>query len=181
MNVFFIIRVLKFFFITALRPTHRLLLCSLQKALLQFLLTWRERNTVKSSSLLASIPLSSACLTVFTTAALQEPSGVGGVTGEVDQASLQKTTHRTGGQIEFSLSLIPSTPACGLYCFRYSWYELLSFVKQIRNSFQLCWCHVCFILRRVRSLSQSQRSRRWDWSGAGGGKKVGHGRLVYIC
>lgn len=68
MNVFFIIRVLKFFFITALRPTHPLLLCSLQKALLQSLLTQRERSAVlgeKSSSLLASIPMSSACLSLY--------------------------------------------------------------------------------------------------------------------
>lgn len=67
-----------------------------------------------------SIPLSSACPTVSTTAALQEPFGVGGVTGEVDRASLQKTTHGTRGQTEFSLILIPSTLAHSLDCSRYS-------------------------------------------------------------
>lgn len=162
MNVFFIIRVLKFFFITALRPAHRLLLCSLQKASLQFLLTWRERNTVhreESSSLLASIPLSSARLAVFTTAALQEPSGAGGVTGRLTRQVCRRQVTEPGVRLS-SPSLIPSALALGFCCSRYTWYELQSFVKPIWNSLRLCWCHVCFISRRVRSLSQSQRGWR---------------------
>jgi len=65
---FLLYEFLIFFFITALRPTHRLLLCSLQKALLQSLLTQRERRAVlgeKSSSLLASIPVSLTCLCLY--------------------------------------------------------------------------------------------------------------------
>lgn len=81
----------------------------------------KERSAQGEGQFLAAIvPLSSACLIGFTTAALREPCGVGGVTGEVDQASLQKTTHRTRGQVEFSLCLIPSTLAHSLDCSRYS-------------------------------------------------------------
>lgn len=160
MNVFFIIRVLKFFFITALRPTHRLLLCSLQKALLQFLLTWRERNTVhreKSSSLLASIPLSSACLTAFTTAALQEPSGAGGVTGEVDQASLQKTTHRTGGQVEFSKSHTQhSSSWLLLFQVHLIWVSVLCQANMKQFSALLMSC-LLYLQKSEKSLSVTKR------------------------
>lgn len=153
-----------FFFITALRPTHHLLLCSLQKGLLQSLLTWTARNRVhrqKNSSLLASIPLSSVFLSLYHS--------------WCTRAFWSKLSHkedwqvcRRGGQIKSSLSPIssfwpvfPGTPDTATVL-----------VKQRRNSFQLC-------PNKVRSFPWSQRGRRWDWMG-GKKKKVKGRRLVCI-